>query len=567
MKRLSHTFSRFARLSRTVRYLKTEQILSRIKFKHYRPKPDFSSSPAVREACRDWTTPALRAHSLGENQTISALNEIHSVADQHWEPANKSKLFVYNLHYFDDLRAGPESSLGLEKRLLWQQALISNWIDNNPPVQGNGWEPYPLSLRVINWMTWALRAPSQERLSPEAVHSLAIQIRFLAKRIEWHLLGNHLFVNAKALIIAGLFFEGDEAQGWLSTGLSILMREFDEQILADGAQFELSPMYHALAVEDVLDLIQLDKVFPGCLPSETIDKWKSRLPDMMNWLLAFTHPDGDISLFNDAAYNVAPKTDALLVYYRQQTGDERLRIDHGSKYFAPSGYARLQSDKAVVLADVAAVGPDYLPGHAHADTLSFEFSLGTQRVIVNGGTSQYGSDIERHRQRSTAAHSTLCLDDQNSSEVWGGFRVGRRARVADIRFQDKAADGAALEASHDGYAFMSGRPVHKRHWNLSDSALIVTDELQGESKLDGVVNFHLHPEIRVEQVNSQSLMLIADVHSSEKVIYLKSSSDLQIKHSSYHPEFGVNIENACVEIRLPASKPRKVETVFSWDKT
>ena len=35
-------------------------------------------------------------------------------------------------------------------------------------------------------------------------------------------------------------------------------------------------------------------------------------------------------------------------------------------------------DKVVAIIDVAKIGPDYLPGHGHADTLSFELSINTQ---------------------------------------------------------------------------------------------------------------------------------------------------------------------------------------------
>ena len=81
----------------------------------------------------------------------------------------------------------------------------------------------------------------------------------------------------------------------------------------------------------------------------------------------------------------------------------------------------------MALLDVAPVGPDYLPGHAHADTLSFELSLFGQRVLVNSGTSQYEAGPERSRQRGTAAHNTVIVDGHDSSEVWAGFRVARRA--------------------------------------------------------------------------------------------------------------------------------------------
>ena len=110
----------------------------------------------------------------------------------------------------------------------------------------------------MNWNKFAL---SGNELSDAARDSLAIQARWLRKRLEWHLLGNHLFANAKALVFVGLFFCGEEADGWLRTGTQILRKQIPEQILADGAQFELSPMYHALALEDVLDLVNITRAF------------------------------------------------------------------------------------------------------------------------------------------------------------------------------------------------------------------------------------------------------------------------------------------------------------------
>ena len=87
----------------------------------------------------------------------------------------------------------------------------------------------------------------------------------LEKRIESHLLGNHLFANAKALVFAGTYFSGAEADRWLNRGISILEREIPEQILLDGGHFELSTMYHALIFEDLLDLCNLLKCYKSNL--------------------------------------------------------------------------------------------------------------------------------------------------------------------------------------------------------------------------------------------------------------------------------------------------------------
>src|SRR5439155_4285503 len=138
-----------------------------------------------------------------------------------------------------------------------------------PPGFGAGGEPYPLSLRIANWSKWAC---SRFSLSGAAVHTLAVQARYLRGRLEHHLLGNHLLANAKALVFAGLFFDGDESKEWLDVGLGILERELTEQVLADGGHFERSPMYHSIVLEDILDLLAMGRVFPSVVPPRTFER-------------------------------------------------------------------------------------------------------------------------------------------------------------------------------------------------------------------------------------------------------------------------------------------------------
>jgi len=170
-----------------------------------------------------------------------------------WGGASLDDLRRYNLHYFDDLNAEDA-----ERRSQWHASLIERWIDENPPAKGVGWDPYPTSLRIVNWIKWALCG---NPLSIHALESLKLQTDYLSKRIEWHLLGNHLFANAKALVFSGLFFSGEVAERWLDTGFSIIDRQVSEQILADGGHFERSPMYHSIILEDVLDLLNITQAY------------------------------------------------------------------------------------------------------------------------------------------------------------------------------------------------------------------------------------------------------------------------------------------------------------------
>lgn len=397
---------------------------------------------------------------------LSQERRVGSAGD--WNQREWPKLWLYNLHYFDDLVAVDGSN-----RNGWHRPLISRWIEENPPGRGNGWEPYPTSLRIVNWVKWlnAGNAPVPGMLS-----SLATQTRWLRQRLEHHLQGNHLWANAKALVFSGACFEGGEAQKWLRDGLDLFSRQIDEQVLEDGGHFELSPMYHAILTEDVLDLVQLAEMTQA-IPTGLAQTWRGVAVRMLDWAGTMAHPDGDVSFFNDAALDVAPSLSALREYAVSLGLPMPFVPD--VRHLSASGYARLTSGPAVLLADVAPVGPDYLPGHAHADTLSFELSVHQRRVLVNSGTSTYQNEPERLRQRGTAAHNTVVVDGQDSSEVWAAFRVARRARVHDVSLRQEG-ESLRLSAWHDGYRRLPGRVRHSRCWELRQDKLKIVDQLDGD---------------------------------------------------------------------------------------
>jgi uncharacterized heparinase superfamily protein len=377
-------------------------------------------------------------------------------------------LWRYNLHYFDDLLASDAAH-----RLQQQVELIERWIRENPAGIGTGWEPYPTSLRIVNWCKWLLLHGGC--IEP-VLHSLAVQARWLEKRIEHHLLGNHLWVNGKALVFAGTFFCGPESDRWLAAGLDILRRELTEQVLADGAHFERTPMYHALFVEDLLDLSNLADTFGDRVPAMDRERWRLTAPRMIAWLRAVSHGTV-LAHFNDVAQDVAPRLSELAAYAGRLAIDSQV-CPSAEDMLACSGLVRLESGDAVVIADVAPLGPDYMPGHAHADTLSFEFSIRGHRLLVNEGTSTYEADEERLRQRGTAAHNTVIVDGADSSEVWSSFRVARRARILDAALV-RAGPSITLTAVHDGYRRLPGRVLHRRTWHLRERRLEVVDELEG----------------------------------------------------------------------------------------
>jgi uncharacterized heparinase superfamily protein len=497
-----------------------------------------------------WQPPVARAPSLTGRGSFRFLNEAGDLSEIGWNGNQRSSLWRYNQHYFDDL-----SARGAGARQAWHAELLEDWLASNQPGKGVGWDPYPSSLRIVNWLKWQLAGNA---LGHVALGSLAMQARGVAGRLEWHLLGNHLLANAKALVFAGLAFDGGEARGWLETGLDVLGRELEEQVLGDGGHFELSPMYHGIILEDLLDLCNAAGAWAGRIDTVVADRWHERAGAMLAWLQSMTHPDGGIGFFNDAAFGIAPTTRELVDYAARIGISVRVpaRVDLAAggalTRLADSGYIRLDAPAATALLDVARLGPDYLLGHAHADTLSFELSVAGQRAVVNGGTSRYGLGIERCAERGTAAHSTVQVDGQDSSEVWSGFRVARRAYPFALRVEEPGEE-CVVTCSHDGYVRLPGKPVHCRNWSWGRSSLVVDDSVSG-SFGSAVARFMLHPDVCLEaQAPGTWNVRLAGGHS---LLVEVIAGDAMVEAGRYAPEFGLVRATQCLSVRLVKGRSR-----------
>ena len=127
-----------------------------------------------------------------------------------------------------------------------------------------------------------------------------------------------------------------------------------------------------------------------------------------------------------------------------------------------TGYFGYRHGGDSLIVDCGPVGPDYQPGHAHCDTLSYELHVGGVPIVVDSGTFDYEPGQFRHYLRSTAAHNTVRIDGQEQSEIWGQFRVARRARPVEAHLSDWAGGRLVFSGEHDGYRRLPGKPRHRR---------------------------------------------------------------------------------------------------------
>lgn len=502
------------RLFDTVRHLRPVQVYSRgvLLFRRFRP---LSLSRVVPD--RVGPVGLEMADSIPfpdsfRNGSFRFLNLEHHFPDRiDWEFSRYGRLWTYNLNYFEFLN---QEHLDRETGYRLIEEYISE-LDKRK----TGLEPYPLSLRIINWIRFFIRC----RISDERFDSaLYRQADLLSRQPEYHLLANHLLENGFALLSAACYF-GDKFL--YAKAMRILNVQLREQILSDGGHFERSPMYHSLMLLRVLDCYNMVKS-NGAFGREPEPLLAECSAKMAGWLEAVCFRNGDLPLVNDAANGIAPSPAALRAYA------SRLGIAPTTVRLQDSGFRKLSGEKFELLAEVGSIAPSYQPGHAHAGTFGFILYVNDRPVLVDTGTSTYEIGDTRSYERGTAAHNTVVVDDLDSSEVWASHRVGRRARVRLLRDTP-----SSVEAAHDGYGKQAG--LHTRAFESEGGTLRIRDRIDGT----GIAYLHFAPQEHVVQEGDA-------IVGSDYTISFRGAARIESFTTLYSPEFNRRIRRISFRIRF-----------------
>jgi uncharacterized heparinase superfamily protein len=467
-----------------------------------------------------------------------------------WRNRHVSHLWSYNLHYFD---------YALDLVWAWREihqaryasgfvGMARDWIAGNESGRGDGWEPYPVATRAVNWIyaVLLLRGSLTAQEESELLESIHSQLLALEQRIEWHLLANHLQRNLQALAVGSLVFAGRDADRWRQKWLPRLWNEVSNQVLADGGHFERSPMYHAIAMADLLETKSLAEAAGERIPSEA----SARLSLMLGAARAMTRTDGSLQLFNDAANGIAP----AFAYLARLAGNREPGTGGGSISLPDTGYFGFENDDVRLLIDCGEPGPRYQSGHAHCDLLSFELDLAGRPFIVDSGVSGYEGDPLREYVRSTRAHNTITIDGKDQHEVWGTYRMARHATVK----------GAAQHYSAAGYEFRGSyspyharRVTHSREFAYANGTLGVIDRVDGADGRRIQSFLHFAPDVSVE-IESQRAIAHAQQRRVE-IVFSGFDSLEVVKGASeptqgWHcPEFGRAIPAAGIVATIRAA--------------
>jgi hypothetical protein len=443
-----------------------------------------------------------------------------------WDFSGYGKLWTYNLCYFDFLlQPGMNSQTGL---------FLLESFRLNKELLTNAFEPYPISIRGINWIKFLSQSildhdPEYANKKPTIDSFLYSQYRLLENSPEYQLLANHLLENGFSLLYGAYYFQDEKL---FRKAKTIIETELAEQILEDGAHFELSPMYHQIILDRLLDCINLlenNKRFTG--EGDLLELMQEKATQMISWLRSITFANGKIPLLNDSAPDIAPTSEKLFEYAASlNLEDQPVNLKLSS-----SGYRKYNDVNYECIIDVGQIGPSYQPGHAHADTFNFVVNINNEAFIVDNGISTYNAGVTRLKERGTATHNTVTILDKNSSEIWSSFRVARRARVKILNEDDNT-----VIAHHNGYRKLG--TIHQREWNFTDTKIHITDSLQGKI-LEGKAHFWLSPQIKPIQHDNSIVTEIA-------TIYFENASTVNLIQTQIPNGYNRCSENYKIEVRF-----------------
>lgn len=397
------------------------------------------------------------------------------------------------------------------------------------------WEPHVTGRRLASWLSHSsfLLEDADAETYDILTESIGFQLVRLGAGWRNSPSGYPRLVSLMSLLLAQLCISGHEGQ--VPETQRLFAQELRRQILPDGGHVSRNP---GVLVELMLDMLPLHKCF-ATRSMKPPPQLEAALRSMLQMLKYMRLGDGMLARFNGMGVP-SPAGLATVLVYDTNPG--------AIPAAAPaSRYVRAERGEAILIMDAGAPPPLEAAAEAHAGCLSFEFSVGTELLFVNGGAPSAANAEWRSAARATACHNTLCLGEKSSSKLIRHRTLEELVGGMPIRYPDEVRvrvdelDGAVeINASHDGYVRRFDL-VHSRTLVLADTGrrLLGIDRIAGKDKairlrqdIPFAIHFHLHPGIRCHRGANPNIAII-EFASGETWWFSLEGAQLAIEESTY----------------------------------
>ncbi|GAN59967.1 hypothetical protein ACI01nite_01890 [Acetobacter cibinongensis] len=467
------------------------------------------STPA--QTLRDpWPGNPTVGERFVRNQTLFDGTTRHLQHGQ-WDNPSWPEAYRRWLQSFEWLRDLRE--LGAESARIKARSLVATWVSIPGPERPVS-DPAITGARLASWLSYYefFAAAADEHFRQSLMAALIMEGRSIMALMPEGADNWHALTALKGLLAVAVALP--EQQDFLHRYLKLIDAAITQQFLPDGSHITRNPENQLQAVREMAEMLSILQTSRLPLPTALMETANRAAPV----LRAMRHSDGGLMVFNGSTERDPNWVEHVL------SRASRSRVMAASQ--PESGYVRLASGRTLLLADAGTAPPAGHDTTAHAGMLSFEFSSGKQRIIVNcGSSSQPGwSQALRH----AAAHSVLEFKDLSPLDLTAAGGVARRPKVTR---NNASLDGAHwLYMTHDGYSKQGGGTYTRQIYLGREGQTLRGEEtLPGGTRTDFCVRFHLHPDVTIEQTENgfllyteeESWLFQSDAHATiEESVYL-----------------------------------------------
>ena len=466
-----------------------------------------------------------------------------------WGNNGASQTWNNELHSFcwiRDLRA-----VGSNKARIFSRKLVVDWITKFKNWDKLSWRSDILSKRICflleNFSFYCSSA--EEELQEIVIKSLSKQSKHLISYALSDIKGFERIFCVKAIIIASLSFR--PLQKYLDLGCNLALNEIDRQITTEGLHKQKSPKIHLEFLQVLIDIRNFFSLSKKQIPkkiNETISK-------MAAFLKFYRHGDGSLATFNNSTPVSKFFVDQILL-----RSNSKIKVPDSCNIL---GLHRISENKITVLMDAGNPSKESL----YAGSLSFELSFGKKIIIVNSGSPHIQNKKWAEAMKSSAAHTTLTIDDINSSDIF--FEKGKKGRIAKV-WSKKYNDGKShwIESSHNGYKEIFGL-IHNRKIHIDTSnklirgqdSLIRTPGYYKKKPKLCQIRFHIHPEVEVNGTSGRKKVVLR-LNDGEGWEFICSDPIIHIKESIYLGLKNTAKRNSHILLKDKVTPDKKIKWMF-----
>jgi hypothetical protein len=338
--------------------------------------------------------------------------------------------------------------------------------DNSP---GSAWRTIDSGIRMSkSWPTAFFSfLPSPEFTDEDVALYLDSCLEHARYMKKFHAAGNWLTLEMSGLYTVGAFFpEFKEAGAWREDAVTSMHDEETAQFLPDGAQNELSTMYHNVALDNLINIARIAKTV-GRL-NELPDGYIAGMEKAFDYELYMMTPDRTMPEFNDSTSwtkSVLVKCRDALEFFPDRTDYQWIASDgkeghppaETSHAFPWAGFYVMRSswdyDANYFVLRAGPLGA----GHAHQDKLNVVLWAYGRQLLFNSGGASYEQSKWRSYSVDTFSKNTVLVDGKPQVRDPKNYDANISKAPIDARWESMPDHDFAVGVYDEGYGSLDAR--------------------------------------------------------------------------------------------------------------